>query len=76
MAKPQQSNTATRVRKKVKKNIADGIAHVHASFNNTICLGQPPVVRALRARENQHLSLPRWLQRLLVKQRLNVVLKI
>jgi small subunit ribosomal protein S11 len=26
----------TRVRKKVKKNIADGIAHVHASFNNTI----------------------------------------
>ena len=25
-----------RVRKKVKKNIADGIAHVHASFNNTI----------------------------------------
>ena len=36
MAKPQQSNTATRVRKKVKKNIADGIAHVHASFNNTI----------------------------------------
>ncbi|MDN5835979.1 MAG: 30S ribosomal protein S11 [Nitrosospira sp.] len=27
---------ATRVRKKVKKNIAEGIAHVHASFNNTI----------------------------------------
>jgi small subunit ribosomal protein S11 len=26
----------TRVRKKVKKNIAEGIAHVHASFNNTI----------------------------------------
>ena len=25
-----------RVRKKVKKNIAEGIAHVHASFNNTI----------------------------------------
>ena len=25
-----------RVRKKVKKNVADGIAHVHASFNNTI----------------------------------------
>jgi small subunit ribosomal protein S11 len=35
MAKPQQ-NTAARARKKVKKNIADGIAHVHASFNNTI----------------------------------------
>jgi small subunit ribosomal protein S11 len=27
---------ATRVRKKVKKNVSDGIAHVHASFNNTI----------------------------------------
>lgn len=26
----------TRARKKVKKNVADGIAHVHASFNNTI----------------------------------------
>ena len=27
---------STRVRKKVKKDIADGIAHIHASFNNTI----------------------------------------
>ncbi|NOX09713.1 MAG: 30S ribosomal protein S11 [Gammaproteobacteria bacterium] len=26
----------TRVRKKVKKNVVDGIAHIHASFNNTI----------------------------------------
>lgn len=31
MAKP-----AARTRKRVKKNIVDGIAHVHASFNNTI----------------------------------------
>ena len=30
------SNAAQRVRKKIRKNIADGIAHVHASFNNTI----------------------------------------
>ena len=29
-------NSASRVRKKVNKNISDGIAHVHASFNNTI----------------------------------------
>ncbi|NIO41018.1 MAG: 30S ribosomal protein S11 [Burkholderiales bacterium] len=28
----------TRVRKKVKKNVAEGIAHVHASFNNTIIM--------------------------------------
>ena len=25
-----------RVRKKVKKNVVDGITHIHASFNNTI----------------------------------------
>ncbi|AZV95094.1 30S ribosomal protein S11 [Kerstersia gyiorum] len=30
------SSGAARVRKKVKKNVSDGIAHVHASFNNTI----------------------------------------
>ncbi|MFY9347627.1 MAG: 30S ribosomal protein S11 [Orrella sp.] len=30
------STGASRVRKKIKKNVADGIAHVHASFNNTI----------------------------------------
>ncbi len=28
--------TATKSRKKVKKTVSDGIAHVHASFNNTI----------------------------------------
>lgn len=27
---------SVRARKKVKKNVADGIAHIHASFNNTI----------------------------------------
>jgi small subunit ribosomal protein S11 len=30
------AKTAPRTRKKVKKNVTDGIAHVHASFNNTI----------------------------------------
>ncbi|RKZ90913.1 MAG: 30S ribosomal protein S11 [Candidatus Parabeggiatoa sp. nov. 1] len=30
------AKTAPRQRKKVKKNVTDGIAHVHASFNNTI----------------------------------------
>ena len=29
------AKTATKVRKKVKKNVAEGIAHIHASFNNT-----------------------------------------
>ena len=32
MAKPGNSRT----KKKVKKQVADGIAHIHASFNNTI----------------------------------------
>jgi small subunit ribosomal protein S11 len=30
------AKTTARVRKKVKKNVVDGIAHIHASFNNTI----------------------------------------
>ncbi|MEX3547925.1 MAG: 30S ribosomal protein S11 [Burkholderia sp.] len=30
------NNAAQRVRKKVKKNVAEGVVHVHASFNNTI----------------------------------------
>jgi len=30
------TKTPTRVRKKAKKNVAEGIAHIHASFNNTI----------------------------------------
>src|SRR5207245_5621971 len=36
MAKSHNSAAAARVRKKVKKNVAEGIAHIHASFNNTI----------------------------------------
>ncbi|WP_191601911.1 30S ribosomal protein S11 [Marinomonas algicola] len=32
MAKPATRNT----KKKVKKSVVDGVAHVHASFNNTI----------------------------------------
>jgi small subunit ribosomal protein S11 len=38
MAKSPASGAsqAQRARKKVKKNVSDGIAHVHASFNNTI----------------------------------------
>ncbi|MFP3458625.1 30S ribosomal protein S11, partial [Psychrobacter sp. SIMBA_152] len=30
------AKTPTRSRKRVKKQVADGMAHVHASFNNTI----------------------------------------
>jgi len=31
-----QTAAAARARKKVKKNVSEGIAHIHASFNNTI----------------------------------------
>ncbi|MCC2624683.1 MAG: ribosomal protein [Burkholderiales bacterium] len=31
-----KANTATKVRKKVRKVVSEGVAHVHASFNNTI----------------------------------------
>ena len=31
MAKPK-----SKAKKKVKRNVTDGIAHVHASFNNTV----------------------------------------
>ena len=27
---------APRIKKRVKKNVVDGVAHIHASFNNTI----------------------------------------
>ncbi|HCA27701.1 MAG TPA: 30S ribosomal protein S11 [Betaproteobacteria bacterium] len=30
------AKASVRARKKVKKNVAEGIAHIHASFNNTI----------------------------------------
>jgi small subunit ribosomal protein S11 len=36
MAKAPVSTAAQRVRKKVRKNVSDGIMHIHASFNNTI----------------------------------------
>ena len=31
-----KASSASRARRKVKKNVADGIAHVQATFNNTI----------------------------------------
>ena len=32
----KQQRRATRTRKKVKKNVAEGVAHIQATFNNTI----------------------------------------
>jgi len=79
MAKQQSSAAAARIRKKVKKNVAEGIAHVHASFNNTIITitdrqgnalswatsgGAASRVRANRPR-SQRRSQPKQLARLL-----------
>lgn len=36
MAKASNNSASQRVRKKVKKNVPEGVACVHASFNNTI----------------------------------------
>ncbi len=32
----QKAAAAARARKKVRKSVSEGIAHIHASFNNTI----------------------------------------
>ncbi len=33
-----QPKSASRTRKRVKKNIPEGIAHIHATFNNTVIM--------------------------------------
>ena len=34
--KQQQGSAASKARKKARRQVSDGIAHIHASFNNTI----------------------------------------
>jgi small subunit ribosomal protein S11 len=36
MAKATSNTSSTRARKRTKRSVVDGIAHIHASFNNTI----------------------------------------
>lgn len=36
MAKASSSSSSTRARKRTRRSVVDGIAHIHASFNNTI----------------------------------------
>ena len=36
MADKQSGSAAAKARKKAKRQVSDGIAHIHASFNNTI----------------------------------------
>ncbi len=78
------AKTSTRVRKKVKKNVAEGIAHVHASFNNTIVTITDRQGNALawstsggqrlqRFTQEHPVRCPELLRKLPVKLRLNVV---
>jgi transposase-like protein len=63
MANPSRS------KKKIKKNVVDGIVHVHATFN----LGLRQVVLDLEALEKVHLLLHRWLQNVQAKLQKNMV---
>ena len=75
------AKTATKVRKKVKKNVAEGIAHIHASFNNTIititdrqgnaCRGRLLAAPVLRGRVRVRRSRHRWPPKQPVKSLLN-----
>jgi len=65
------STTAKKVTKKrVKKNVERGQAHIQSSFNNTITLyhGQVPVVWDLEVQGNLLLMQLRWQQKLLQRQ--------
>ena len=59
---------ASKTKKKVKKNIVSGVAHINSTFNNTIItitdtilvilyLGHHQEIRALRVQENPPLLL-------------------
>lgn len=66
MAKP-----AAKTKKKIKRVVTDGVAHVHASFNNTIVTitdrqgnalsWATSVALASAVRASRPRSLPRWL---------------
>ena len=72
-------------RKKVKKTVIDGVAHIYASFNNTIVTitdrqgntlsWAPPVDLVSAVLVRVPLSPPRWQQSEPVKQRRTTVLK-
>lgn len=76
---------AQRARKKVKKVVTEGIAHVHASFNNTIITitdrqatpfrRLPPALRASRVPASPPRSLLRLLRTSLARPLLNTVLR-
>ena len=69
--------TQARVRRRERKNITNGIAHVNSTFNNTMITisdvqgntiaGRQPVQWDSRDRVNQHLLPHRW--RLKIRQK-------
>ena len=78
MAKPTR-------KRRVKKNIESGIAHIHATFNNTIVMITDVHGNAVawssagalgfKVLVNLHHLLHKWLQKLLLNLHKNMVLK-
>lgn len=78
MAKPTR-------KRRVKKNIESGIAHIHATFNNTIVMITDVHGNAVawssagalgfKGSRNLHHLLHKWLQKLLLNLHKNMVLK-
>ena len=68
----------SRTKKKVKKNISTGVAHINSSFNNTKILISDAQGNAiawssaglwdLKVQENRLLTLRKWLLKMLVKK--------
>lgn len=66
---PKKAATKKVVKKRIRKNVEHGQAHIQASFNNTIVTltdaemlfhGQVPAVLDLRVQGNLLLTLLRW----------------
>ena len=76
----------TRIKRKERKNIASGVAHVNSTFNNTKILisdvqgnaishGRLPAPWASKGRGNRHPTLLRWLQKMQARRRRITALK-
>ena len=74
-----------RVKRRDKKNISNGVAHVNSTFNNTMITISDEKGDAIswssaglmgfKGQENQLLLQPKWLQKMLEKKLKSMVLK-
>ena len=73
-----KNKTVTRTKRKDRKNVVKGIAHIHSTFNNTIVTitdeaGNAITWSSAGVLKNQHLLLHKWLVKL--PQRLPLVME-